>query len=275
MDIIDSGVYAPSFMDFVVPSAFARNTLYYALQFGHFYCDEKYVIQRDSLDQFLLIYVVSGQFVMETRDKVYTAYPDQVVLLDCHFAHRYYCTEPTEFLWFHFNGNSCLNYCDYLYEQSGLVFSGDNVKETKRSFYCVLNYAQELPNNEHLTSMNIARILARLASPDRQIAMVHGLDPAIRYIREHYSEEIMLDDLAELCAMSPSHFIRSFGKYLNRTPHEYLLAYRLQQSKLLLMTTNDSVEMIAEACGFNSASHFARAFRKSVGVSPTAFRTSF
>ncbi|MGM9617357.1 AraC family transcriptional regulator [Butyricicoccus sp.] len=272
---MDSGVYAPSFMDFVVPSNFAKRALYYALQFGHYYCDEQYCIQRDSLDQFLFVYVKAGQLWVETRGKTFVAERDQVILLDCHFAHKYYCKEPSEFLWFHFNGSSSLHYSEYLYEQSGLVHTGEHVKHTHQSFARVLSGSQAIPNNEHVVSMNIAGILAALASPDNHTDIQHDLEPAVQYIRNHYTEEIPLNTLADLCAMSPSHFIRSFGKYLNRTPHEYLLAYRLQQSKRLLITTNDTVESIAERCGFNSASHFARAFRKSTGVSPTVFRTSF
>ena len=41
LKIVDSSVYAPSFMDFVVPSNFAKRALYYALQFGHYHCDEQ------------------------------------------------------------------------------------------------------------------------------------------------------------------------------------------------------------------------------------------
>lgn len=72
--------------------------------------------------------------------------------------------------------------------------------------------------------------------------------------------------------MSTSHFIRSFQKHLGRTPHEYLLAYRLRQSKQLLLTTDLTMEQIAEKCGFNSASHFARAFRSSNNLRPSEFR---
>lgn len=72
--------------------------------------------------------------------------------------------------------------------------------------------------------------------------------------------------------MSTSHFIRSFQKYLGRTPHEYLLSFRLLRSKQLLLSAELSVEQIADQCGFNSASHFARAFRKSNGISPSEFR---
>lgn len=273
MKIVDSGVLPPSFMDFTVPSHFAQQALYYVLQFGHFYCDRQYHVEREFLDQYLLIYVCSGELIVEMNGKKSTAQTDQVVLLDCRFPHKYYCTGTSDFLWFHFNGNSSKFYWDHLYEQSDIVFSGQHALDTGHSFRRVLAYAQEVPNNEHLVSMHIARILARLASPTEHAVSQHGLEPAVRHIRDHFDENITLDELANLCSMSPSHFIRSFGKYLNRTPHEYLLAYRLQQSKRQLLTTSDSIERIAEQCGFNSASHFARAFRKSNGISPTEFRS--
>jgi transcriptional regulator GlxA family with amidase domain len=50
------------------------------------------------------------------------------------------------------------------------------------------------------------------------------------------------------------------------------LSYRLRQSKQLLLTTALSVDQIAERCGFNSASHFARAFRNENAISPSEFR---
>ncbi len=274
MTIIDSGVLPPSFMDFTIPSNFARNALYYVLQFGHFYCDKHYHIHRENLEQFLLMYVCSGSMTIQAHGRSATAYPDQVILLDCRTPHQYFCTEDTDFLWFHFSGSSSVRYTSYLYEQSGLVFSGSHIQDTLHSFDRILTYSQEMPNNEHLVSMHIARILARLASPDRHVITQHGLEPAIQYIRDHFHEEISLDQLSALCSMSSSHFIRSFSKYLNRTPHEYLLSYRLQQSKQQLLTTNDSIEVIAERCGFNSASHFARAFRKSNNLSPSEFRNT-
>ena len=49
-----------------------------------------------------------------------------------------------------------------------------------------------------------------------------------------------------------------------------LLAYRLLKAKQMLLSDERSIEQIAEVCGFNSASRFARAFRKSSGISPSA-----
>lgn len=273
MKIVDSGVVNPSFMDFTLPSHFCTSALYRVPQFGHFYCNENYCIDRGPLNLFLFIYVCSGSLFFEMEGKGSVALRDQIILLDCRKPHKYYCSEPTEFLWFHFNGNNSEQYTEYLYEQNGPLFSGETVNDLRRSFQMIFSYSQEVPSNEHLTSMHVGRILSRLAAPERRTSGNRALDPAIDYIREHYNTPIALEDLAAQCNMSTSHFIRSFGKYLNRTPHEYLLSYRLRQSKQMLLSSQDSIEQIAEQCGFNSASHFARAFRKSNGISPSEFRS--
>jgi AraC-like DNA-binding protein len=83
----------------------------------------------------------------------------------------------------------------------------------------------------------------------------------------------MLEDLAELCNISTSHFIRLFKKQLHCTPHEYILLYRIRQSKNLLISSSYNIEDIAEMCGFNSPSHFARAFKKINILTPTEFRS--
>ena len=69
MKIVDSGVLPPSFMDFTIPSHFAQQALYYVLQFGHFYCDGQYRVQRDYLDQYLLVYVCSGELIVEMNGR--------------------------------------------------------------------------------------------------------------------------------------------------------------------------------------------------------------
>lgn len=65
---------------------------------------------------------------------------------------------------------------------------------------------------------------------------------------------------------TPSEFARSALYYCPQFGHyEYLLSYRLKQSKQMLIGSQNTVEQIAELCGFNSASHFTRAFRGATG----------
>ena len=96
--------------------------------------------------------------------------------------------------------------------------------------------------------------------------------PALDYISRHFAEEIDLDRLSELCMISKPHLIRCFRRELSCTPHEYLLDHRLREAKQRLTGSAFSVEEVAEQCGFNSVSHFSRAFRKRIGMTPSEFR---
>lgn len=273
MKIVDVGVSNASFMDFTIPSDFARQALYYCPQFGHFYCNDNYYIERDFLDLFLLMYVCHGSLTVETQGRTYIANQGEIVLLDCRQPHRYYCKNSVDFLWFHFHGNSSIAYSEYLYTQSGVVFTGERIPELYRNFMAIIQGANAVIVNEHQISLNINQILCHLVNIRQNNSSTNSLLlPAIAYIRENYSTPITLDHLANLCLISKPHLIRCFKKHMSCTPHEYLLAYRLRQSKQQLIGTSLSVETIAEECGFNSASHFTRAFRKSTGITPTEFR---
>ena len=52
MQIVDTGVLTPSFMDFSLPSEFAKSALYYCPQFGQFICNSDYRIERNGIDQY-------------------------------------------------------------------------------------------------------------------------------------------------------------------------------------------------------------------------------
>lgn len=273
MKIVDAGVKPESFMDFTIPSAFARSALYCVPQFGHFHCTAEYRIERQSLELFLLMYVCAGTLYVETGGERFAAQAGQIVLLDCRRPHVYYCLDDAEFLWFHFQGAGSEAYADYLLERSNGLFDSEEAAVLRRSFETVLTGAQQLLQGEHAVSVEVHRILSRLAAPVLHPADDGLFEPALRCIHQRFREPIAVEELAALCSMSTSHFIRSFKKHFGSTPHEYLLAFRIRQAKLLLLSTALSVEEIADQCGFHSASHFARAFRAGTGMRPTEFRT--
>lgn len=271
MKIADRGVIEPSFMDFTTPSEFARTSLYYVSRYGHFYCTNDYIVERNYVDSFLLIYVCQGHLQIEAKEQTVKADENQIILLDCHHAHKYQSFGNTEFLWFHFNGNCSQNYADFLYEKYGFLF--EDTMSLKRTFQTILTSLQMAIVNEHQISVNISSILSHLAIPEALSPQSnHPLNPAVSHITRHYSEDTDLNTLASSCGLSISHFIRSFYQYTGSTPHEFLLSFRIRQAKQLLLTTSKTVEEISELCGFNSASHFARAFRRQENLSPSQFR---
>ena len=277
MKITDVGVSSDSFMDFLLPSDFAKEALYTIDQFGHFFCNQRYRIERDYVDLYLLVYIRNGAMTVHAHGKEVIAQPGDVVLLDCHEPHHYGTAEDTlDFLWFHFNGNASRAYCDFLLQEHGVLYHDDLARRLGNEFEMILAQFRQLFPNEHQISLRIHSILSQLAAPKQPALPLNPLlTPAFAYIHEHYAESIGVNKLASLCCCSVSHFIRQFKQYAHSTPHEYLLNYRLRQSKQLLLTTALPVEAIGERCGFNSPSHFTRAFRTSNGQTPTDFRRMY
>jgi AraC family transcriptional regulator len=274
MKIIDEGVLENSTMDFMIPSEIARKALYYIDQYGHFYCDSHYRIQREHLDSSLLIYVIGGALQVETEGKTFRVLEGETALLDCRRPHMYACESSADFLWFHFSGLASETYCRFLIEQNGNRYSGkqDFSISMRSDFEAIQQYASAALPNEHAISCRIHQILSRMAVPDKGISVNQLIEPVLAHISANYDQEQSLEDLAELCGLSVSHMIRLFKHDCGCTPHDYLVSVRIRMAKLMLHTTDDSVEEIALKCGFNSASHFARSFRKNVGMSPAEFR---
>lgn len=72
--------------------------------------------------------------------------------------------------------------------------------------------------------------------------------------------------------MTKSYFITQFKKLFSVSPMQYLTLVRIEQAKLLLHNTTDSVTQIAAKIGFNSPVYFTEVFSKTVGTSPTLYR---
>ena len=91
----------------------------------------------------------------------------------------------------------------------------------------------------------------------------------------HLDEELSVDALARRALMSPRTFARRFRAATGTTPHQLLLRQRVLHAQRLLETTDQPVELVAQACGFGSAAVLRQHFSRVVGTSPLAYRRTF
>ncbi|MGI6212884.1 MAG: AraC family transcriptional regulator [Anaerovoracaceae bacterium] len=96
----------------------------------------------------------------------------------------------------------------------------------------------------------------------------------IDFIRDHYSEEITVQDIAASTNISKSECFRCFSMLEGTSPIEYLSHYRLLQAAQELSTTDRSISDICYAVGFNNTSWFSREFKRLYGMTPTKYRAS-
>lgn len=96
----------------------------------------------------------------------------------------------------------------------------------------------------------------------------------IDYLHSELDSRIDLDALAATVNMTASSFLAAFSEAFATTPHQYLIAQRIQGAKALLSGTSSSITEISAMVGFSTPSHFATTFKQRVGVTPTAYRSS-
>lgn len=91
-------------------------------------------------------------------------------------------------------------------------------------------------------------------------------------IEADFHEGLTVADYAARIGVTPTHLTRVCRATSGRSAHELLTSRRLFEAQSRLARGTDPVADIARASGFGSPAYFARAFRKAVGKSPTAFR---
>jgi transcriptional regulator GlxA family with amidase domain len=94
------------------------------------------------------------------------------------------------------------------------------------------------------------------------------LAEAAQLMESNIEEPIELQELATLARISRRQLERLFLKHVGCTPSRYYLRVRLNRARRLLKQTSCSIVEIASMCGFVSATHFSRCYRKTMGRAP-------
>lgn len=100
-----------------------------------------------------------------------------------------------------------------------------------------------------------------------------SIKKVIELMHVHISRNWTLDDLAKEVGLSRAGLAQKFKKSLGDTPLHYLTKVRMQKARALLSTTDDTIEVVAEAVGYSDAFSFSKVFKKITGLPPRDFRT--
>lgn len=98
------------------------------------------------------------------------------------------------------------------------------------------------------------------------------ISKALDFIHKNYMQSISIDDLADICHLSVSHFRRTFHEIMGAAPLDFLNSTRIDEACRLLRSTEESILTISEQVGFHSISSFNRSFMKLMGVPPRVWR---
>lgn len=257
------------------PSVTARELMFYPTILGHFEYEPGYFIHRTHFGSFLLMLIESGECDLILHGKHISAKKDQLVLVDCYDEHQYGSRDAWSCLWLHFDGKMARPWYDYISKRNGHVITPANPENIRYMMNRIYRrFKEEKPADEAAISSYISLILAGMLTDEASEALpgTAGIQQAITYINEHFSEPIQLKDMADAASLSPYYFSRLFTKETGLTPHQYLIATRISSAKYLLSYTGHSVKEICFRTGFSDVSTFCSTFRKKEGVTPSSYR---
>ena len=98
------------------------------------------------------------------------------------------------------------------------------------------------------------------------------INRAIIYIKEHFAENIDLEDVSRNINISPYYFSRLFKQETGENFIEFLTYTRIQKAKEYLSNPDYSIKEVCSMCGYADPNYFSRIFRKYEGVSPSEYR---
>lgn len=128
-------------------------------------------------------------------------------------------------------------------------------------------------------AMNVFEVLCRqLRDILEACRMLRGqqdakpIEEAKRFIRMYYGQDISQEEVADAVGLSAAYLSTLFKKETGVSFSEFLTETRIRAACDLLLSTNDPVAQIAETVGYNDVKYFNKVFRKTAGLSPSAYR---
>ena len=241
----------------------------------------------------------AGDFIFVPKNTIYTRNPfgdEFCTIVGVHFnGTGIACTEEDLIIEIK-NSNSNIEKKDYQIYTSAkcldyfYIHTYTNVQDKK-------NLIDELIDNalnsqvslQHYDNISISPLVFQMLAilSEKSISFLEGkfdddnitslperLRRAIVFIHQHYDENITLEEICSQCFISKVQINRLFKSYLNISPVNFLISYRINKARDLLQHAPlMNIKEISSSVGYSDQCYFSRIFTKIVGVPPTEFRS--
>lgn len=114
--------------------------------------------------------------------------------------------------------------------------------------------------------------MARDTNREELDAQQQRIQAGITYLERHLTEDFPVEQLAQLCSLSPTQFRRIFLACKGMSPVEYRNRLRIRRASELLRTGSCTVGEAAEQVGIRDISYFGKLFRRFTGQNPGIYR---
>ena len=229
-----------------------------------------------------MFYIHDGLFCFTAGGETHQLQPGQILLVPPQIEHGYIneTTQAGEYLEIKFavsqpqNADDQVQLCDdplggmlfsqILQEYSDLGQLADESAEAYlNSLLCIIRkqqrYKKQLRQFQYLDASGYNPLSRRI----------------VRYLEEHYSEDLSLDALAQAMDYNKTYLCAAFKQDTRQTIADCLNMIRIRRAAELIVYSDHSLSQVSQLCGFSSVSHFNRVFLKYAGITPGQARRAY
>lgn len=156
----------------------------------------------------------------------------------------------------------------YLFPREGTRVSGRFFEGYEQLYY---RYGTAEAMIDDLILMTLDIFMNRNESDISRISN-HKVKEIMLYIRNHFNQEISIQQLANQFFLSPNYLCQLFKKEVGETIIEHISRLRIEYACKMLIETNLSIYQIGEKCGFQDYFYFTRIFKRHLKMTPTQYR---
>ncbi len=269
------------------PSDFAKNNLTHLQEVGTLTALRIHESKRSGLSSYLFFMVLQGSGSLTVDSAVYEMKVGDCAFVDCMLNYKHQSSENLwKLQWVHFNGPNMAGiyekYCDrggrYVFTPSDAGFQKiSGILSAIQQTAVSTSYIRDMEINEKLTTL-LTELMRNSWNPEQRENISQkrkDLRNVREYIDTHYTEDIKLDNLAQMFFINKFYLTRIFKEQYGTTINNYVTQVRITNAKKHLRFTDMTVEQIGAKCGYNDSNFFIRVFKRSEGMTPGEFRSKW
>ena len=250
--------------------------------FGYEHCLPRHSYGPSARRNYVIHVVIDGKGIMDYGGKRWTIRKGEMFILFPGEVTTYYADreDPWYYCWFGFQGSSARKIVEsigFTAQTPVLSFAhGDRVEKRIKDMLSSVSLTLDgqLHRNAEMLEIlsEMIRGRAEQGGSDSGLTAFSYSEYAVRYINNHFSEKIKIQELARHIGISRSYLVKLVRQETGMSPQEYLITVRMRRAADLLSRSNDPIFAIASECGYDDALAFSRVFKSKFGQNPSDYR---
>ncbi len=260
-------------------SSDVSNSDFNVVQYGYRECRPDFRVYYYSCPNYLFHYVYSGKgsFCVKSKtghitryslssDQAFIIYPGQEVWYTSD------SDDPFSYRWIEFFGNKSLDFLT-----SAHLTKENPIHIASEPYECG-KILKQITDCGILSPMRMTGLFWMMAdslskgtsnATDNLSVLFNN---ALKYIHDNVSSPTTVEDVAKAIGVSRGYLSKIFSKFIDQSPKQYITFFHISEAKSLLSGTTMNISHVAASVGYDTVSDFTRAFKKTVGLTPSEYK---